>query len=113
MIRPVLLIAVFFSSTTIASEYTANEVLRFCSDHSKVTEQIMINRQRGMDINYNIDSHIDVSRKSAATNKAVRGVINEAHKQPIQKSDVAKFGVVKRFRDKNMMRCLGNHYALR
>ena len=43
MIRPVLLTAVFFSSTTIASEYTANEVLRFCSDHSKVTEQIMLN----------------------------------------------------------------------
>lgn len=113
MKRIIVFLVIGFSTTAMADNYTAGEVMSFCGKYSKDTEQIMTQRQRGEAIDNIFQMHINDSVNSVNRAREIKTVIESAYSQPIQKSDVAKFGVIKRFRDRNMMKCLGNHYAIR
>ena len=102
-----------FSNMANANDYSASDVMRFCSNYSKVTEQIMTARQGNISKESSMSKYVAVEKSSENRRKEITRVVNQAYSQPIQKNDTAKYGVIKRFRDKNMMKCLGNHYAVR
>lgn len=102
-----------FSNMANANDYSASDVMRFCSNYSKVTEQIMTARQGNISKESSMSKYVTGIKSSENRRKEITSVVNQAYSQPIQKNDTAKYGVIKRFRDRNMMKCLGNHYAVR